>query len=333
MNITVQKFGGTSVETKEKLEIVAEKILKEYELNRVVVIVSAQGKTTNNLLQKAHEYTDFKEDISKKDLDFLLSTGEMQTASLLSLMLNAKGYNTVCLNGAQAGIITDSTYGNAKIIDINPNNILNYLNNNYIVIITGFQGIDKFGNITTLGRGGSDLSAVSIAASLKAKKCEIYSDIDGIYTADPKVIPDALLLKEINYDEMLEAASAGAKVLHNRSVNLAKEYDIPILSKNTFTDSVGTKVSNTVKEDLDIHFITKKDDVSKICIVGPMMFSNREAISKIYKIASIENIEIYMISLSELAINIIVDSNVSTHFIKLLHDELILKKDKNKAED
>ena len=326
MSIVVQKYGGSSVENKEKLETICNRIIQEKENNNdIVVIVSAQGKTTNFLIEKAKEYTSNNSKIEKKDLDFLLSTGEMQTASLLSLMLNSKGYSSVCLTGAQAGIITDSNFGNAKIIDVVSENILSHLKDNKIVIITGFQGMDRLGNITTLGRGGSDLSAVAIACALNSQKCEIFSDIDGIFSADPKVISNSKLLDEISYDEMLEASSAGAKVLHNRSVNLAKEYDLQINSKCSFTDSNGSKVQKRVKEDFDIHFITKKDDISKICIVGPMMLSNREAISKIFKIASEENIEIYMISFSELAINIVVDTSKSKFFMQKLHETLIEK--------
>ena len=326
MNITVQKYGGSSVENKEKLELICNKIINERKNSNVVVVVSAQGKTTNNLISKAENYTSLKSyDIDKRNLDFLLATGEMQSASLLALMLNAKGYKAICLTGFQAGIITSCEYGNAKIIDILTSNITKYLEDDYIVIVTGFQGVDKLGNITTLGRGGSDLSAVALSAALNAKKCEIFSDIDGIYSADPKIITNAKLLDNISFDEMLEASSAGAKVLHNRSVNLAKKYNIKICAKSTFKNSKGSKVEKRIKEDLDIHFITKKDDVSKICIVGPMMLSNREAISKIFKIASEENIEIYMISFSELAINIIVDTQKSQNFMTKLHENLIEK--------
>lgn len=324
MSIIVQKYGGSSVENKEKLEIICNRIITEKNNgNDLVVVVSAQGKTTNNLINKAKEYASSESKLEKKDLDFLLSTGEMQTASLLSLMLNSKGYSSVCLTGYQAGIITDSNFGNAKIIDVISENITKYLDDKKIVIITGFQGIDRLGNITTLGRGGSDLSAVAIACSLKSEKCEIFSDIDGIFSADPKIIPNSKLLENISYDEMLEASSAGAKVLHNRSVNMAKEYNLKINSKCTFNNSKGSIVEKSVKEDFDIHFITKKDDVSKICIVGPMMLSNRDAISKIFKIASEENIEIYMISFSELAINIVVDTSKSQYFMKKLHKTLI----------
>ncbi len=329
MNITVQKYGGSSVENKEKLETICNRIIKEKEKNDVVVVVSAQGKTTNELIEKAKDYTNDSV-IDKKDLDFLLSTGEMQSAALLSLMLNSKGHKSVCLNGAQCGIITDSNYSNAKIVDIIPDNIISYLEQDYIVVITGFQGIDKLGNVTTLGRGGSDLSAVAISGAIKAKKCEIYSDINGIYTADPKIIPTSKLLDSISYDEMLEASSAGAKVLHNRSVNFAKKYNIPIYAKCTFTNSKGSKVTKDVKEEIGVNFITKKDDISKICIIGPMMLSNKDAISKIYKIANEENIQIYMISFSELSINLVVDTSVSTIFMQKLHKELIEDIEKGK---
>ncbi len=322
MNIIVQKYGGSSVENKEKLELVCKKIIKEKDKNnKIVAIVSAQGKTTNNLIQKANTYTN--NNISKRDLDFLLSTGEMQTAALLSLMLNSKGYKSICMTGEQAGIITDSNYGNAKILDVMIDNIKNHLENDFIVIVTGFQGTDILGNITTLGRGGSDLSAVALACALKSRRCEIFSDIDGIYSADPKIIPNSKLLNNISYDEMLEAASAGAKVLHNRSVNMAKQYNLKIVSKCTFSNSRGSKVQKTIKENFDVHFITKKDDISKICIVGPMMLSNTEVISKIFKLANEENTQIYMISFSELALNLIVDSSKVDNFMQKLHDILI----------
>ena len=327
MSIIVQKYGGSSVENKEKLNLICNKIIKEKNKNnKIAVVVSAQGKTTNSLIDKANEYTDLTENISKRELDFLLATGEMQTASLLSLMLNSKGIRAVCMTGYQAGIVTDSEFGNAKILEVIPAQILKYLDEDYVVIITGFQGTDTIGNITTLGRGGSDLTTVAIAASIHAQRCEIFSDIDGIYSADPKIIENAKLLKEISYDEMLEASSAGAKVLHNRSVNLAKEYNVKINAKSTFTNARGSKVQMGTTENFDIHFITKKDDVSKICIVGPMMLSNKDAISKIFKIASNENIEIYMISFSELSINIIVDTKYSKSFMQKLHETLIENK-------
>ena len=334
MNIIVQKYGGTSVESKEKMEKICENIIS-YKLknSKLVVVVSAQGKTTDELLKKAGDYTTIQ---SKRELDLLLSTGEIQSASLLSMMLNEKGFESVALTGQQAGILSDSTYGSANIKDIYKENIMKYLNNDVIVVVAGFQASDKLGNITTLGRGGSDLSAVAIACALKAKKCEIYSDIDGIYSADPRIITKAKLLKNISYDEMLEAATAGAKVLHNRSVNIGKKNNVPITVKNSQKDTVGSTVKEMLKddilvqsnkpndfEDFSVKFITKKDDISKICIVGDMVMSNKEVVIKIFNVASKENTQIYMISFNEMAINIIVDKDKSISFMKALHKELI----------
>lgn len=336
MNIIVQKYGGSSVENKEKLEKICDNIIAyKNKKNKVVVVVSAQGNTTDDLLKKANEYASFP---NKRDLDLLLTTGEIQTISLLSMMLNEKGYDTVALTGEQAGILSDSEYGKATIKSIYTNNILNYLNNDKIVVVAGFQAVDRLGNITTLGRGGSDLSAVAIACALKAKKCEIYSDIDGIYSADPRIISKAKLLKNISYNEMLEAATAGAKVLHNRSVNIGKKNKMPIIVKNSQKQSKGSIVEDTLLttntisnstdafEDYSIKFITKKDNISKICIVGDMVMSNKDAIINIFNVANEEGVTIYMISFSELAINVIVDSNKATRFMRKLHEVLITNK-------
>ena len=326
MNIIVQKYGGSSVKSKEALQKVCENIIKSKEENNdLIVVVSAQGNTTNNLISIAKEYTN-DNITSKKDLDFLLSTGEMQTAALLSLMLNNNGYESICLNGAQAGIITTSEFGNAKITNILTDNINSYLREGKIVVITGFQGIDKLGNITTLGRGGSDLSAVALASSLKAKKCEIYSDIDGIFSTDPKIISNAKLIPQISYDEMLEASSNGAKVLHNRCVNLAKKYKVKIIAKNTFNNSLGSIVQDT-SEDLNVHFITKKENLTKICIVGSLIFENSKVLNEIYSIANKLNTKIYMITTNELSINIIVDTSIANSFIQELHNTLIIKEE------
>lgn len=327
MKILVQKYGGSSLKDKECLELVCNKIIdakKDY--TNIVVIVSAQGNTTNELITKAKKYINENDISNKRDLDFLLATGEMQTAALLSLMLNSKGYNSICLNGNQAGVITNSEYSNAKIEHIIPENILSYLEQEKIVIITGFQGIDKLGNITTLGRGGSDLSAVAISCALKAQKCEIYSDVDGIYTADPKIINLPKLLNVVSYDEMIEASSNGAKVLHNRSVNLAKKYKLKIISKNTFSNSEGTEVTDT-SEDLNVHIITKIENLTKICLVGSMLTSNLNIISTIYSTANYLNIKIYMIDFSEIAINILVDTAVANDYMNILHQKLIKKEE------
>lgn len=323
MNIIVQKYGGSSIENKEKMEIICNRIIEEKNNeNSVVTVVSAQGKTTNNLISKAENYSKNIDNIDKKSLDFLLSTGEMVSASLLSIMLNSRNIKAVCLNGCQAGIITDSTFGSAKILNILTENILNYLKDNYVVIITGFQGIDSMGNITTLGRGGSDLSAVALSCALKASKCEILSDINGIFSADPKIIQNAKKLDFISYDEMLEASSGGAKVLHDRSVNLAKTNNLKIFARGTFSNNNGTEVTN-VKEEMGVHIISKKDKLTKVCIVGQMLLTNTRIMKKIYSISDELNIKIYMISVNEIAINLVVDSCVATSFMKKLHESLI----------
>ena len=336
MNIIVQKYGGSSVENKEKLEKICERIIsyKNKNLN-LVIVVSAMGKTTDKLIAKAKE---FSINPVKRELDLLLTTGELQTVALLSMMLNEKGVKTVGLTGEQAGIISDSTYGSASIKSIYTNNILNYLNNDYIVVVAGFQAVARFGNITTLGRGGSDLSAVALVSSLKAKCCEIYSDIDGVFSADPKIITRAKLLKKISYNEMLEAASAGAKVLHNRSVHMGKKNKMTILVKNSLNSSKGTVIKDMSPEErlllerydedfenYKVKFITKKDDISKISIIGDMVMTNKDTIHKIFNLASKEHVTIYMITFSELSLNLIVDKSVAVDFMKKLHYELIEK--------
>lgn len=330
MSIVVQKYGGTSVATKENLEKICDKIISYASKKiKLVVIVSAQGKTTDNLIAKANDYSASP---NKRDLDLLLTTGEIQTAALLSMMLNERGYSSISLTGYQAGIISDSTFGNASIKHIYTENITNYLDSGNIVVVAGFQAIDKLGNITTLGRGGSDLSAVAIASAIKANKCEIYSDIDGIFSADPRIISKAKLLKKISYNEMLEAASAGAKVLHNRSVNVGKKYNMPIYVKNAVNSKDGSLVTKYSLDDEDtiesndIKFITKKEDIAKICIVGDMIMSNKKAITKIFNLAHEENVTIYMISFSELSLNIIVDKDKSDYFMEKLHTVLIEEK-------
>lgn len=323
MNIVVQKYGGTSVENKENLKIICNKILEYTKRNiKLVVVVSAQGKTTDNLLSKASEYSCSPD---KRDLDLLLMTGELQTVALLTMMLKEKNIDAIGLTGEQAGIITDSTYGNARIESIYINNILNYLKNNMVAVVAGFQGIDKFGNITTLGRGGSDLTAVAIASALKAKKCEIYTDVDGIFTSDPKVVKKSKLLKRISYNEMLEAATSGARVLHNRSVHVGKKNNIKISVKNFKNITGGSSVENLVEnlEETKVKFITENSNITKISIIGDLLITNKDIVYKIFNIAHEENIEIYMAAFSELSINIVVDKSKAEILVNKLHEELI----------
>lgn len=331
MNIIVQKYGGTSVESRDKLQNICNRVLEYKDKNyKIVIVVSAQGNDTDKLLNEAYKYSSTP---SKRELDMLLSTGEIKTVSLLTMMLNDHGIKSIGLTGEQAGIISTSTYGEAKIKQIYEENILNHLKTNNVVVVAGFQAIDRFGNITTLGRGGSDLTAVAIASAINAEKCEIYSDIDGIFTADPKIIPHAKLLKKISYDEMLEASSAGAKVMHNRSILVGKKYKLPIKVKNASTLFRGSiikekSVNSEKKDNIErskVRLITKRDNTTEISLVGEMIMSNKKVIHTIYTISYKENIQIHMITFSELAIHILVDTDKSERFLKLLHSELIEK--------
>jgi len=242
MGIVVQKFGGSSVESTEKLFDICKYITKEYDAsNKVVVIVSAQGKTTDNLIKEAKE---INEDIDTRELDVLLSVGEQITIAKLTMCLKKLGYNAISLTGWQIPIKTNNLYGDADILKINLDRIIKELDENKIVIVAGFQGVNEESNdITTLGRGGSDTTAVAIAAALKADKCDIYKDVDGVYNLDPKIDKKAFKYDAISYDEMLSLSNNGAKVLHNKSVELAKKFNISIHVKSIYNDcSSGTYI-------------------------------------------------------------------------------------------
>lgn len=267
MGIVVQKFGGSSVADLSRLELVSEHIIKEVEKkNQVVVVVSAQGKTTDKLIAEEAEITKTP---NKREHDVLVSTGEQVTIAKLALLLNSKKYKAVSLTGWQIPIITNSEFSNSRIRYIHNNTIEEYLNSGNIVIVAGFQGVDENGNITTLGRGGSDTTAVALAASLKADKCEIFTDVDGVYTADPRIVEEVKKIPQIAYDEMLELSSLGAKVLHNRCVEIGKKYNIPIYVKSTFEkESIGTVVTNNNLEDLVISGVAKEEYISRVTVVG-----------------------------------------------------------------
>lgn len=276
MDIVVLKFGGSSVANNINLNIVANKIIQFKQYGKsVIVVVSAQGKTTDNLIKEAKELSEIP---SPRELDALLNVGEQISASKLAILLNKLGYDSISLNGYQAGIKTTGEFQNAKIIDINIEKIKAELSKNKIVIITGFQGVDEQGNITTLGRGGSDTSAVAIASVLKAKKCYIFSDVDGVYTSDPKHVKNALKLKNISYKEMKYASNEGAKVLHDRCVELAEKYNLPIIAASTFSDNEGTKITKEIQkkkkslinnkgiEESEIKSIIKNDNILLVTI-------------------------------------------------------------------
>ena len=267
MNLVVQKFGGTSVKDAQRVFNVAKIVTDTYQKgNNVVVVVSAQGDTTDDLIAKAGE---INPNPSKREMDVLLSTGEQISMSLLAMAIERMGFPVKSLTGWQAGFLTDSTHGSSRIRRINKERIDNELSKRNIVIVAGFQGINRYDDITTLGRGGSDTSAVALAAALHADLCQIYTDVDGVYTADPRLVPGAHKMDEITYDEMLELASLGAGVLHNRSVEMAKKYGVNLEVLSSLTQNPGTKIKEVVKvEKMLIRGVARDKDVARISIVG-----------------------------------------------------------------
>lgn len=266
--LIVQKFGGSSVANTQRVLNVAKRVIETYKQgNDVVVVLSAQGDTTDDLIQKASEITPKP---SKREMDMLLSTGEQQSVALMAIAINSLGYPAVSLNAYQVSMNTTSTYGSAKIKSIDEDRINAELERKNIVVVTGFQGLNRYDDITTLGRGGSDTTAVAIAAALHADLCEIYTDVNGIYTADPRIVKDARKLEEISYDEMLELASLGAKVLHNRSVELAKKYNVELIVRSSLTNEEGTRVkeANTMMEKMVVTGVAGDKDVSRISLIG-----------------------------------------------------------------
>ncbi|HCC00009.1 MAG TPA: aspartate kinase [Ruminococcaceae bacterium] len=267
MGLIVQKFGGTSVANVECVERVAGIIADTYHAgNNVVAVVSAQGDTTDDLIRKAKE---INPKASKREMDVLLSTGEQISMSLLAMAIQKMDLPVVSLTGAQAGMRTDIAYGNAKIERIDTERLESEIGKGKIVIIAGFQGTNRYDDITTLGRGGSDTTAVAFAAALNADLCQIYTDVDGVYTADPRIVPDAKKLDEISYDEMLELASLGAQVLHNRSVEMAKRYSVDMEVLSSFQKAQGTKVKEVVGvEKMLIRGVARDNHVARIAIIG-----------------------------------------------------------------
>jgi len=265
--LIVKKFGGSSVANKERVFNVANRILEDYKKgHKVVVVLSAQGDTTDELLEKAREIND---NPSKREMDMLLSTGEQQSVALMAMALESLGYPAISLNAYQVAMHTTSVYSNARLKKIEKDRILTELERNNIVLVTGFQGINKYDDITTLGRGGSDTTAVALAAALNADLCEIYTDVDGVYTADPRVVKNAKKLSEITYDEMLELASLGAKVLHNRSVELAKKYGVELVVRSSLTREEGTIVKEECKmERMLVSGVASDKNTARIAVVG-----------------------------------------------------------------
>ena len=265
--LIVKKFGGTSVANKERIYNVARRCIEDYKKGHsVVVVLSAMGDTTDDLLALAN---DINPKANKRELDMLLTTGEQVSVSLMAMAMHAMDVPAVSLNAFQVGMNCTSRYGNARFKRIDTDRINHELDSRKIVIVTGFQGITKYDDYATLGRGGSDTTAVALAAVLHADLCEIYTDVDGVYTADPRIVPNARKLPEITYDEMLELATAGAKVLHNRSVEMAKKYSVPMVVRSSLNESEGTIVKEVVKmEKMLITGVAADKNTARISVIG-----------------------------------------------------------------
>lgn len=265
--LIVKKFGGSSVADKEHIFNVARRCIEDYNKGHdVVVVLSAMGKTTDGLLAKAHEINPHP---SKRELDMLLVTGEQVSVSLMAMAMGALGVQAISLNAAQIQMQTTSAYGNSRLKRIDTERVRNELDARKIVIVTGFQGINKYDDMTTLGRGGSDTTAVALAAVLHADLCEIYTDVDGVYTADPRIVPNARKMDEVTYDEMLEFASLGAKVLHNRSVEMAKKYGVHLIVRSSLNTSEGTIVKEEVKmEKMLVSGVAADRNTARISVMG-----------------------------------------------------------------
>ena len=265
--LVVKKFGGTSVGSKDRILNVARRCIEEHQKgNDVVVVLSAMGKTTDELLAKAK---DINPRASKREMDMLLTVGEQTSVSLMAMAMDALGVPAISLNAFQIGMKTTSAYGNARLKNIDTERIRHDLESRKIVIVTGFQGINKYDDYTTLGRGGSDTTAVALAAVLHADTCEIYTDVDGVYTADPRIVKDARKMKEITYDEMLDLATLGAGVLHNRSVEMAKKYGVTLVVRSSLNDSEGTVVKEEVSvERMLVSGVALDKNAARISVMG-----------------------------------------------------------------
>lgn len=264
--IIVQKYGGSSVANIARIKKIAKKIIDQTKENgKLVVVVSAMGKTTDKLINMAQKITSHPDD---RELDMLLSTGEQVSIALLTMAIHSQGGKAISLTGSQAGIITNEIHTRAKVTALNEENIKSALSSGKIVIVAGFQGINTKGDITTLGRGGSDTTAIILAAQLKAKRCEIYTDVDGVYTADPHIVPEARRIPKISYDEMSEMANLGAKVMHYRAIDVARNYQVKVAVKSSFVEGEGTIIEgvNKMIEKVEVRGVTQEIKVGKIVV-------------------------------------------------------------------
>mgnify|MGYP005835564345 CR=1 FL=1 len=268
MGLVVQKFGGTSVANAERIHRAARRAIRaKLEGHRVVVVVSAMGKTTDELIDLANQVTSAP---PKREMDMLLTTGEQISIALMAMAIDAAGHEAISFTGGQVGLVTDASHTKARIKKIDADRIHEELKAGRIVIVAGFQGITEDGAITTLGRGGSDTTAVALAAALKADACEIYTDVDGVYTTDPRIVPQAKKIEKISYDEMLELASLGAGVMHSRAIEFGKKYDVPIHVRSSLTDTPGTMIITETPEmeEIVVRGATLKKDLARVFLMG-----------------------------------------------------------------
>lgn len=312
MDTVVLKFGGSSVENNIKLNSVSQKIRKFYDKNlRIVVVVSAQGKTTDNLIKEALSLSDMP---NERELDVLLSSGEQMSMSKLAILLSSLNMPAISLTGWQAGIYTNNTNQNAIIENIDVTRINEELNKGKIVIVAGFQGINSSLDITTLGRGGSDTTAVALAAKLKASKCYIFSDVDGVYSTDPRIVSNAKKINNLSYSEMLDVSSEGAKVLHNRCVEVAEKFAVEIVAKSTFVESEGTLINSKIEESI-IKNIVKNDNIKYVELYN----TNEKIINYICKKMIENKVEIQNIFNNKILSFVISNVNI-TKFLNILQD-------------
>lgn len=315
-SIMVLKFGGSSIADNEKLQLVAKRITKIYDKGQnIVVVLSAQGKTTDKLIKEAKELSN---KVPNRELDALLSCGEQMSTAKLSILLNYMGYPSISLTGWQAGILTNNKNQNANILKIDTSRILKELNEGKIVIVTGFQGIDENLDITTLGRGGSDTTAVAIAAALHAENSYIFSDVDGVYTADPNKIENTKKLENLSYEEMMQLSNEGAKVLHNRCVEIGEKFKIPIITKSSFNDKPGTVISENIEENT-VKSIIKKE-VSRVAIIGNGLVRNFDLIEKIIDFIRSKELDLLNLEISESKVSIVFKNIIDDNNINELHE-------------
>ncbi|ADC48693.1 aspartate kinase [Alkalihalophilus pseudofirmus OF4] len=289
----VQKYGGTSVGSVEKIENVADRVTRAAEAgSELIVVVSAMGKSTDQLVGLANDITEHP---SKREMDMLLSTGEQVTISLLTMALLKRGVEAVSYTGGQAGILTEATHGNARIKEIDSERLTNQLEAGKVLVVAGFQGVTEDGSITTLGRGGSDTTAVALAAAVGADRCEIYTDVTGVFTTDPRYVKKARKLQAVSYDEMLEMANLGAGVLHPRAVEFAKNYEVPLMVASSMVEETGTMIEEevTVEKNLIVRGIAFENDVTKVTVAG--LPNRMDTLPKLFSILSSNGVNVDII--------------------------------------